>query len=279
MSTVYISLGSNLGDRAENISRAVRALTARGVRVSRQSLLYETEPVDVRDGGWFLNGVVQAETQMKPQQLMQTLLIIERSLGGQRRRGASPDAPKESRTMDMDVLLFGADVIDERDLQIPHPRMAERKFVLVPLAEIAGGVEAPGLKKTVAVQDAEPVQCEGLGVERVEFDFGQAPFGLFAPAINAGFGFFLDVAGGGTQEIAGVVGRGRGKDSRPRHRFDHVTAQKLRPVGFEELRGSEDVAPGDFGAESHDDSDHALALQAGSFPRKSPLDFFRECIH
>ena len=150
MKTVYLSLGSNMGDRAQNIARAIAALGEHGVRVTRQSSLYETEPVDVRgSAGWFLNCVVEVETELMPRQLMNALLAIERSLG--RKRGAAAEgAPKESRTIDLDILFFGSAVVHAADLEIPHPRIAERKFVLVPFAEIAPAAEHPVLKQTVA---------------------------------------------------------------------------------------------------------------------------------
>jgi 2-amino-4-hydroxy-6-hydroxymethyldihydropteridine diphosphokinase len=149
MKTVYLSLGSNMGDRAQNIARATEALRERGVSVTRQSSLYETEPVDVRGAGWFLNCVVEAETELMPRQLMSALLAIERSLG-RRRAPVTEGRPKESRTIDMDILFFGAAVVDAPDLEIPHPRMAERRFVLVPFAEIAPAAEHPVLRQTVA---------------------------------------------------------------------------------------------------------------------------------
>ena len=139
-----------MGDRAGNISRAIEALGAHGVCVTRQSSLYETEPVDVRGGGWFLNCVVEAETDLMPLQLLQALLAIERSLGRRRKHRPDDEGPREPRTIDMDILMFGSSVVRTPGLEIPHPRMAERRFVLAPFAEIAPGADHPVLKQNIA---------------------------------------------------------------------------------------------------------------------------------
>ncbi|MGB8542828.1 MAG: 2-amino-4-hydroxy-6-hydroxymethyldihydropteridine diphosphokinase [Candidatus Acidiferrales bacterium] len=144
MATIYLSLGSNKGDRAQYIARAIAALAEHGVNVIQESSLYETEPVETSSKSWFLNCVIEAETKLLPPQLMHTLLDIERSLGRRRRVLRGP------RFIDMDILLYDDRVVSANHLEIPHPRMAERRFVLVPFAEIAPEILHPVFKKTIA---------------------------------------------------------------------------------------------------------------------------------
>ena len=141
---IYLSLGSNLGDRAANLSRAIEALATIGVRVLRRSSIYETEPVDFVAQPWFFNCVVEAETSLMPRQLLIELQAIERKLGSQKL------VPRGPRIVDLDVLFYGSEVIHAAGMEIPHPRLAERRFVLVPLAELVPELRHPVLGSTAA---------------------------------------------------------------------------------------------------------------------------------
>ena len=141
---IYLSLGSNLGDRAANLDRAIEALPEAGVLVLRRSSLYETEPVDFLDQPWFLNCAVEAETSLPPEQLLGALQGIERRLGSRKLIARGP------RIVDLDVLFYGDSVVRSSEIEIPHPRMTERRFVLVPLAELAPTFVHPILHATCA---------------------------------------------------------------------------------------------------------------------------------
>ena len=143
MKTVYIALGSNLGDRVENLLLAREHIASAHVRLTRASSIYETAPRDIVDQPWFLNQVVAAETTLFPRQLLARLLRIEHEMGRQRTIAKGP------RVIDLDILLFGEAVIHTAGLEIPHPRMAERRFVLEPLAELAPTLRPPRFDRTV----------------------------------------------------------------------------------------------------------------------------------
>ncbi len=139
---VYLSLGSNIGDRAANLTAAIEALRELGDVVGVSSF-YETEPVEFTRQAWFLNCAVALETEKLPKQLLSAVLHIEQQMGRKRTVAKGP------RVIDIDILLFGTSVIDTPQLTVPHPAMHERRFVLEPLAEIAPEVRHPIFKKTV----------------------------------------------------------------------------------------------------------------------------------
>lgn len=135
--TVYFSIGSNLGDRAGNLLRAVEGLQRAGIIITRKSSLYETEPQDVRDQPWFLNAAIEGETALQPLDILRAALETEAGMGRIRENWRGP------RLIDIDVLLYGGAILFTGELHLPHPRMKSRRFVLEPLVEIAPDLRDP----------------------------------------------------------------------------------------------------------------------------------------
>jgi 2-amino-4-hydroxy-6-hydroxymethyldihydropteridine diphosphokinase len=140
---VYLGLGSNIGYPARQLEAARRALEKGGLRILRKSSLYETEPIGYAAQPWFINQVIEAETVASPWELLALAKQIERARG----RGRGPrNGP---RTLDIDILFMAGVILDTELLTVPHPRLAERRFVLVPLAELAPRLIHPVLERTV----------------------------------------------------------------------------------------------------------------------------------
>ena len=131
MKKIFLGLGSNVGDRRATLERGIEALNAPDLRILRVSPIYETEPQGLREQEWFLNLAVEAETSLFPRQLLQRIRRVEREFG---RKRSVPNGP---RTLDIDILFFGRSVIQTAELQVPHPRYSERRFVLAPMADLA----------------------------------------------------------------------------------------------------------------------------------------------
>jgi 2-amino-4-hydroxy-6-hydroxymethyldihydropteridine diphosphokinase len=158
MLATYLSLGSNLGDRAANLSDAIARLSAVGT-VCAVSSIYETEPVEAPEQPQFLNCVIGLATTEPPQRLLSSILAIERAMGRERKEDKGP------RIIDIDIVLFGDSILDTSELTLPHPAMYRRRFVLEPLAEIAPWVRHPLLQKTIRqLRDELP---EGQAVRKI----------------------------------------------------------------------------------------------------------------
>jgi 2-amino-4-hydroxy-6-hydroxymethyldihydropteridine diphosphokinase len=144
--TAFVGIGSNLGDREAHLSRAIELLSAEdAIEVSGVSQIRETEPVGPVEQGPFLNAAVQVETELAPRELLDRLLDIERRMGRVRRERFGP------RTIDLDLLLYGDEVVEEPGLTVPHPRLKERRFALEPLSDLDPGLTIPGAGPISAV--------------------------------------------------------------------------------------------------------------------------------
>ena len=153
--TIYLALGSNLGDRMGNLKSAVKRLSEK-MTIKKFSSVYETEPVYYKDQPLYLNSVLSATTELGPSDLLRFVKGIETDLGRQ------PSFRNAPRIIDIDILFYGNQTIETAELAIPHPRLAERAFVLVPLAEIAPGLVHPVIRKKITKLLAEVKGVPGV---------------------------------------------------------------------------------------------------------------------
>ena len=147
MTDVYIGIGSNLGNKEENIKKAIDLLKEK-CKILKVSALYQTEPMYYKNQDWFLNCAIKMETGLKPQELLEFLQSIEKKLG---RVMTIKNGP---RVIDLDILFYGSEIIKSNNLAIPHPKLHERLFVLEPLKEICPNFVHPALKRSVSELEA-----------------------------------------------------------------------------------------------------------------------------
>jgi len=163
LAIAYLCLGSNLGDREENLRQALALLSPKA-NVEKLSAVYETEPVGYKEQPLFLNLVCRIATDLPADELLCFVKKIETEMG------RTPGFPNAPRIMDIDILLYNNTIVETEDLTIPHPRLKDRAFVLIPLTEIAPSLIHPELDKTIAQLADDVKGCEGVGKYKGGFD-------------------------------------------------------------------------------------------------------------